>query len=114
MGERTGDEEPRRGWDTSRPWRTSRLPELVSIAGAAVILDVSPATVSRWLKPGSGARTAWNGFGRDQTLMITPLRIWSPSDGPGEPVWVRADVERYARDIAPLSRPGRKGVAGQV
>jgi hypothetical protein len=74
-----------------RPWRTPRLPDLVGASEAAEILGVQKMTLNRWLRPGSGTPD-WS-HGPDRTYMIEPKRIRSG------PVWVREDVERFAREI---------------
>lgn len=79
-------------WDVKRPWRTSRLPDCVNQVGAAEILGLHVTGLYRWLKPGSGAKMPWGGFGPDRTYMITPALM----NGDGSPFWVREDVERFA------------------
>jgi DNA-binding transcriptional ArsR family regulator len=92
-------------WAAKRPWRTPRLPALVGHAAAAEILDVDPMTLHRWLKPGSGVKTRWGGFGPDRTRMIPP----APIDGGKGGAWVREDVVKFARDIGPdRDRPRRE------
>lgn len=74
--------------DDERLWHTPFLPELVGAKEAAEILDVSKMTLlKRWLAPASGTQ------GPDRTYMIPPARIAAG------PVWVRSDVERFAREI---------------
>lgn len=80
------DDEPVR-----RPWRTPRLPPMVGYKGALEILGVQKMTLSRWMKPGSGKGSV--SFGPDETYMIPPARVDSG------PVWVRADVERFAIEV---------------
>lgn len=76
-----------------RPWRTPRLPPLVGYKSACEILGVQKMTLSRWLKPGSGAAHSSGGFGPDKTYMIPPAKVDSG------PVWVRSDVERFAIEM---------------
>ena len=67
-------------------WATPRLPDLVGSKEAAEILGVHKATLNRWLKPESGPH------GSTKTYMIEPKYI------DAGPVWVRADVERFAAE----------------
>ncbi len=80
----------------TRPFRTSRLPELVGIAGACDILGVDKATLYRWLEPGTGE------LGPEGTYMVAPRRVRTPqADGSwrdGWPVWAREDVYRFAEE----------------
>lgn len=76
-----------------RPWRTPRLPDLVGSKEAAEILGIHKKTLNYWQRPGSGTR------GSDKTYMITARRIEAG------PVWVRSDVERFARDIGRQRAP---------
>lgn len=73
-----------------RPWRTLRLPELVGNKEACEILGIQKTTLGRWLKPGSGV------LGPHKTRMIPPRYI------DAGPVWVKADVVRFAE------KPGRR------
>ncbi len=74
-----------------RPWRTQRLPPLVGLKEAADIIDTTPNTLHRWLRAGSG--NAESSHGPDDTYMIEPRRL----DGSKRPVWVRSDVEEFAK-----------------
>lgn len=71
----------------AKPWKTKGLPELVGSREACEILGVDKATLNRWLKPGTGAH------GPGSTYMLEPKYIKAG------PVWVRKDVERFARDF---------------
>jgi hypothetical protein len=83
-----------------RRWETTQLPELVGNAEALEILDVSKMQLNRWLRPGTGD------FYPDGTYMIPPKRIAA------SPVWVRSDVERFAREIGrQRAKPKPKGGA---
>lgn len=73
-----------------RPWRTSRLPRLVSAVGAYPFLDITRITLRRWMAPGSGKPGA--AFGSQQTR-ICP---WAEGKGLKGPVWVLEDLERFA------------------
>ena len=76
-----------------RPWRTPRLPDLVGAFEACQILGVQKSTLFRWMAEGSGD------IGPDRTRMIPPKRIAAG------PVWVREDVERFAREIGRQRAP---------
>lgn len=80
---------------------------MVGITKAAEIVGVHPTQMAGYLRPGSGAKTIWGGFGPEQTYMITPARLDDPVTG--RPVWVREDVERFARDIGRKREPKGSG-----
>lgn len=86
-----------------RPWRTKRLHgQLVGIKGAADILGVDKSTVHQWLKPGSGE------LGPERTYMIPPARVdgeFSTGKTKGWPVWFRADVEFFDREVGRQRAP---------
>lgn len=84
---------------TRRPWRTLRLPDLVGAKEAAEILGIHKKTLNQWQRPGSGT------LGPDKTYMIPAKRIEAG------PVWIRSDVERFARDIGRQRAPARQARA---
>jgi hypothetical protein len=73
-----------------RPWRTSRLPDLVGAKEAAEILGIQKMTLNRWLRPDPDT---------GRTYMIPPKRI------DAGPVWVKSDVERFAEEIGRQRAP---------
>ncbi|MBO0767385.1 MAG: hypothetical protein J2O48_01745 [Solirubrobacterales bacterium] len=68
-------------------WGTPQLPELAGSKEACEILGITKATLARWLEPGSGSH------GDQCTWMIEPRYVAAG------PVWPRADVEGFAREI---------------
>jgi hypothetical protein len=72
-----------------RPWRTARLPELVSTEEACSIIGVSRTQLYRWMKPDSGT------YGPKKTYMVPPAAGTGPHTGL-PPIWTREDVERFA------------------
>lgn len=86
-------------WMATRPWRTPRLPDLVGAKEACEILGVQKMTLNRWMDKGSGAH------GPTSTYMIEPKRI---SAGP---VWVKSDVERFAKEIGRQRAPAKRAAA---
>lgn len=88
-----------RAMATRRPWRTPRLPDVVSSKGACELLRVDKQTLWRWCQPGSGS------LGPDKTYMIPPKLVWSGDDTKGWPIWDRADVERFAAEIGRQRAP---------
>lgn len=76
-----------------RPWRTARLPELASSKDACEILGIDKMSLWRWQQPGSGT------LGPDRTYMIAGKKTAAG------PVWVREDVERFAREIGRQRAP---------
>jgi hypothetical protein len=81
-----------------RPWRTPRLPALVSSKEACEILGIQKMTLNRWLRPGTGPH------GPDKTYMIPPAPH-SPAAGP---VWVRSDIERFRDEIGRQRAPAEQ------
>lgn len=90
---------------TRRPWRTPRLPDLASSKDAERILNVDKMTLYRWQQPGSGT------LGPDKTYMIPSKRTAA------SPIWVREDLERFAREIgrqrAPMQPRAKKNGRGK-
>lgn len=76
-----------------RPWRTSRLPDLVGSKETCEILGIQKMTLTRWLKPGTGPWGPDGQYGPNGTYMIPPKYIAAG------PVWVKSDVERFAEEI---------------
>lgn len=71
----------------SRPWRTPRLPELVSTAEACEILGISKMQLGRWRKDG---------------YMIEPQLLRAG------PVWVKEDIERFRDEVGRQRAPAKK------
>lgn len=83
-----------------RPWKTSRLPELIARKEAAAICGVTVMQLNRWLTPGSGRGS---GNGPDDTWFIPPART---SAGP---VWVKSDVVRWEQEYGRIRAPAGQG-----
>lgn len=82
---------------------TSSVPDLVGAKDACAILGIDKMTLWRWQQPGSGK--PHSSHGDDDTYMITPQRVGKRA------VWVRADVEAFARTIGRQRAPARGNAA---
>jgi hypothetical protein len=86
-----------------RPWRTPRLPEIVNTDGACDVLGVDKMTLWRWQQPGSG--TPETNHPPGNTYMIPPARAQGRGGELKQPLWVKADVERFAAEIGRQRAP---------
>jgi hypothetical protein len=87
-----------------RPYRTPRLPELVSQEVAAQILGVHKQTLHRWRQPGSG--TPESSFPPENTYFIPPAYVEGISQP--TPCWVKADVVRFGRERGRQRQPAQQ------
>lgn len=76
-----------------RPLRETYLHDLIGRPDVADMLSVSEAQVDAWLKPDTGT------YGPDNTYIVTPRWV------NGQPVWTKADIERFRRVLATVADP---------